>query len=115
MFAERDAALLEEREHTVGVPARIPEFDGVAPPARQRQKENLEPLEIQPVGGYFRLLARRLLNGLQFFSGGFRWIWFAPAALLLVPPALIMNDDLGDEEETGCLMSWSHRTSSRAR
>jgi SAM-dependent methyltransferase len=54
------------------------------------EKAGFEPLEIQPVGGYFRLLARRLLNGLQFFSGGFRWIWFAPAALLLVPPALIL-------------------------
>ena len=46
--------------------------------------------EIRPVGGYFRLLARRLLNGLQFFSGGARWLLFAPAALLLAPPALIL-------------------------
>ncbi len=46
--------------------------------------------EIRPVGGYFRLLARRLLNGLQFFSGGFRWLWFLPAAVFLVPPALIL-------------------------
>lgn len=46
--------------------------------------------EIYPMGGYFRLLARRLLNGLQFFSGGLRWIWFLPAALLLVPPALLL-------------------------
>lgn len=42
--------------------------------------------QIEPVGGYFRLLARRLLNGLQFFPG----VWLAPAALLLVPPALIV-------------------------
>jgi SAM-dependent methyltransferase len=47
-------------------------------------------IEIAPVGGYFRLLARRLLNGLQFFSGGARWLLFAPAALLLAPPALIL-------------------------
>lgn len=46
--------------------------------------------EIRPVGGYFRLLARRLLNGLQFFSGGFRWLWFLPAAVFLVPPALFL-------------------------
>ena len=46
--------------------------------------------EIRPVGGYFRLLARRLLNGLQFFSGGLRWLAFLPAAALLVPPALIL-------------------------
>ena len=47
-------------------------------------------IEIRPVGGYFRLLARRLLNGLQFFTGGVRWLGFIPAALLLVPPALLI-------------------------
>jgi hypothetical protein len=45
---------------------------------------------MRPVGGYFRLLARRLLNGLQFFSGGWRWLWFLPAALMLVPAALVL-------------------------
>jgi SAM-dependent methyltransferase len=54
------------------------------------EKAGLAPVAIRPVGGYFRLLARRLLNGLQFFSGGRRWIWFLPAALLVVPPALIL-------------------------
>jgi hypothetical protein len=38
------------------------------------------------VGGYFRLLARRLLNGLQFFPG----FLAIPAALLLVPAALVI-------------------------
>lgn len=47
-------------------------------------------VEVRPVGGYFRLLARRLLNGLQFFTGGLRWLWFLPAAMLLVPPALVL-------------------------
>lgn len=41
---------------------------------------------IVPVGGYFRLMARRMLNGLQFFHG----LWFAVAALFLVPPALVL-------------------------
>ena len=41
---------------------------------------------IEPVGGYFRLLARRLLNGLQFFPG----LLFPFAALFLVPPALLL-------------------------
>jgi SAM-dependent methyltransferase len=42
--------------------------------------------EILPVGGFFRLLARRLLNGLQFFPP-----WLIPvAALLLAPPALVL-------------------------
>jgi len=40
---------------------------------------------IHPVGGYFRLLARRLLNGLQFFP----MVLVPIAALFLVPPALI--------------------------
>jgi SAM-dependent methyltransferase len=47
-------------------------------------------ISILPVGGYFRLLARRLLNGLQFFIGGPRWLLFIPAAIFLVPPALIL-------------------------
>ena len=50
----------------------------------------LEVESIRPVGGYFRLLARRLLNGLQFFTGGVRWVLFVPAAILLVPPALVL-------------------------
>ena len=41
---------------------------------------------VEPVGGYFRLLARRLLNGMQFFPG----IWKLPAALVLAPPALLL-------------------------
>jgi len=41
---------------------------------------------IEPVGGYFRLLARRLLNGLQFFHGP----WFFVAAIFFAPPALIL-------------------------
>jgi SAM-dependent methyltransferase len=45
-----------------------------------------EDYTIEPVGGYFRLLARRLLNGLQFFPGP----WFFVAALFLVPPALVL-------------------------
>jgi SAM-dependent methyltransferase len=54
------------------------------------KKAGLEPIEVRPAGGYFRLLARRLLNGLQFFAGGLRWLLFLPAAALLVPPALIL-------------------------
>jgi SAM-dependent methyltransferase len=49
-----------------------------------------ERIEIHPVGGYFRLLARRMLNGLQFFTGGARWIAFLPAALLLGLPAMAL-------------------------
>lgn len=54
------------------------------------EKAGLEVCEMRPAGGYFRLLARRLLNGLQFFSGGARWLLFVPAVLVLAPPALIL-------------------------
>ena len=46
----------------------------------------LEVEQLAPVGGYFRLMSRRLLNGLQFFPG----LAFPIAALLLVPPALVL-------------------------
>jgi SAM-dependent methyltransferase len=54
------------------------------------EKAGFEILEVRAAGGYFRLLSRRLLNGLQFFAGGARWLLFVPAALLLTPPALIL-------------------------
>jgi SAM-dependent methyltransferase len=54
------------------------------------EKSGYEVVEMRAAGGYFRLLARRLLNGLQFFSGGLRWLGFIPAAILLVPPALVL-------------------------
>jgi SAM-dependent methyltransferase len=54
------------------------------------EKAGFEILELRPAGGYFRLLSRRLLNGLQFFAGGARWFLFPPAALLLTPPAMIL-------------------------
>lgn len=43
-------------------------------------------MDVQPVGGYFRLMSRRLLNGLQFFRG----IAFVPAALALAPLGLLL-------------------------
>jgi len=43
-------------------------------------------IRIQDGGGFFRLLSRRLLNGLQFFPG----ILFFVAAVFLVPPALVL-------------------------
>ena len=49
-------------------------------------ESGFEALSIQPVGGYFRLLSRRLLNGLQFFPG----LWAILAAVFLAPPALLL-------------------------
>jgi SAM-dependent methyltransferase len=54
------------------------------------ETSGFEVTQLRASGGYFRLLARRLLNGLQFFTGGLRWIWFIPAAMVVVPPALIL-------------------------
>jgi SAM-dependent methyltransferase len=42
--------------------------------------------EIRPVGGFFRLLSRRLLNALQFFPGPLMFV----AAFFFVPPALLL-------------------------
>ncbi|MGA2328734.1 MAG: class I SAM-dependent methyltransferase [Bryobacteraceae bacterium] len=43
-------------------------------------------IHVLAAGGYFRLLSRRLLSGLQFFHG----IWNVPAVLLLALPALLL-------------------------
>jgi SAM-dependent methyltransferase len=50
------------------------------------RQAGMSEISIAPVGGFFRLLARRLLNGLQFFPGPFMFV----AALFLVPPALVL-------------------------
>jgi SAM-dependent methyltransferase len=42
--------------------------------------------EIRPVGGFFRLLSRRLFNALQFFPGPLMLL----AAIFFVPPALVL-------------------------
>jgi SAM-dependent methyltransferase len=42
-------------------------------------------IAVQPGGGYFRLMGRRMLNGIQFFRG----LWRIPAALLLAPAGLL--------------------------
>ena len=50
------------------------------------KKAGLRDIRVEPVGGYFRLLARRLLNGIQFFPlllKPFAMIAFCPAALVL--------------------------------
>jgi len=50
------------------------------------ERAGLSVLEIRPVGGWFRLMSRRLLNGLQFFRGPLIPI----AAFFLAPPALVL-------------------------
>jgi SAM-dependent methyltransferase len=43
-------------------------------------------ISIQPVGGFFHLLARRLWNALQFFPGPLIFV----AAIFVAPPALVL-------------------------
>ncbi len=50
------------------------------------EKSGFGDLRIEPAGGYFRLLSRRLLNGLQFFPAPLVPL----AALFLTPPALLL-------------------------
>jgi SAM-dependent methyltransferase len=50
------------------------------------ERSGLRAESIVAVGGFFRLLSRRMLNSLQFFRG----IWVFPAALVFAPPALLL-------------------------
>ncbi len=50
------------------------------------EQAGFRSVRIYPVGGYFRLLARRLMNGLQFFPAPLVPV----AALFLLPPALVL-------------------------
>jgi SAM-dependent methyltransferase len=54
------------------------------------ERAGFDRITLTPAGGYFRLLSRRLLNGLQFFMKGPRWLGFVPAALVFVPLSLVM-------------------------
>jgi|SRR5277367_1955294 len=49
----------------------------------------LDSICIHPSGGFFRLLSRRMLNGLQFFTRGWGWLLFLPAAVTLVSLSLL--------------------------
>ena len=50
------------------------------------EDNGFEVQDIRPVGGFFRLLSRRLLNALQFFPGPLIFL----AAIFFAPPALVM-------------------------
>ena len=77
------------------------------------EKAGFAVVEMRAVGGYFRLLARRLLNGLQFFSSGLRRVWFVPAALLVAPAAMLLPYfDFLDREQNFTLgyLCWARKT-----
>jgi SAM-dependent methyltransferase len=54
------------------------------------QSAGLCEIQVVPVGGFFQLLSRRLLNGLQFFMRGAGWFLFLPAVLIFVPLSLVL-------------------------
>lgn len=47
-------------------------------------------LSIEPVGGFFTLLGRRLLDAVLYFQGGWRWLLFPVAAALAGPPGILL-------------------------
>jgi SAM-dependent methyltransferase len=49
------------------------------------EQAGFSAIHVFPIGGYFRLLSRRLWNGLRYFRG----VWVAPAAVVLAPAALV--------------------------
>ncbi|MEO5924090.1 MAG: class I SAM-dependent methyltransferase [Bryobacteraceae bacterium] len=50
------------------------------------ERAGFRDIEVEPVGGFFRLLSRRLLNALQFFPGPLALV----AAVFFAPPALLL-------------------------
>jgi len=50
----------------------------------------LVPRRTDPLGGFFTLLGRRLLDSILFFQGGWRWLLFLPAALAAGPLGLVV-------------------------
>jgi SAM-dependent methyltransferase len=53
-------------------------------------RANLRTLRIEPVGGYFTLLARRLMNSIGFFQGGLRWLAFPFVAVVALICGLVL-------------------------
>lgn len=49
------------------------------------EKAGFAEIVVEAGGGYFRLMGRRMLNGIGFFKG----LWMLPAALVLAPAGLL--------------------------
>ena len=62
----------------------------------------LRLLRLEPVGGYFWLMARRSVNFLTFLQGGVKWVLFvllAPVFGLLLPLVLYLMDGLDRQRD----------------
>lgn len=66
------------------------------------ERAGLQVETLEPTGGHFTLLARRLVGSLNFFQGGARWLLFPFVAALAAAPALILPslDSLDSEKDT---------------
>ena len=66
------------------------------------QKAGFGTAAIEPVGGFFVLLERTLLEAALFFQGGWRWLPFPFVALVALPAGLIVPwlDFLDREKNT---------------
>lgn len=53
-------------------------------------RAGLQVESMQPTGGYFTLLARRLTGALNYFQGGARWLLFPFVAAAVAPAALLL-------------------------
>ncbi len=66
------------------------------------EEAGMEAQTIEPLGGHFSLLSRRLVGSLNFFHGGWRWLAFPFAAAVVGPLALLLPslDRLDSNKET---------------
>jgi SAM-dependent methyltransferase len=64
------------------------------------EQAGLTAADIRPIGGYFTLLARRMMGSLNFFQGGVRWLLFPFVAAAAGTCALILPSfDFLDREK----------------
>ena len=54
------------------------------------EQAGFEHFTIEPVGGFFTLLGRRMLDSVLFFQGGWRWLLFPFAVVLAGPIGLAL-------------------------
>ena len=73
------------------------------------ERAGLADAEIRPIGGYFTLLARRLMGSLNFFQSGLRWLLFPFVAAAAGTCALILPSfDFLDREKNFTLAYLCH-------
>jgi SAM-dependent methyltransferase len=54
------------------------------------EESGLRVCSIDPVGGFFTLLGRRVLEAALFFQGGWRWLLFPPVAAVAGPIGIML-------------------------